>query len=125
MSMTALVTGAGGFIGSHLVEALLRDGHAVRALVRYNGRGEWGHLAPFAANPPKQLDVRLGDVTDPYLVRDLVTGCDLVFHLAVSHWDSVFLPCASLLCGHQCPWHAQHLGSLPPSENAPSHHHFH
>lgn len=80
--MTVLVTGAGGFIGSHLVEALLRDGHGVRALVRYNSRGHWGHLAPFASAPPDRLDVRLGDITDPYLVRDLVAGCDVVFHLA-------------------------------------------
>ena len=42
--MPVLVTGAGGFIGSHLVEQLLAAGHSVRALVRYNGKGNWGHL---------------------------------------------------------------------------------
>src|SRR5688572_6532896 len=81
--MRALVTGAGGFIGSHLVEALLRDSHEVRALARYNSRGSFGFLdgarpGPGGGGP----EVRLGDVTDPGLVRSLVSGCDVVFHLA-------------------------------------------
>src|SRR5262245_50658080 len=80
--MRALVTGAGGFIGSHLVEALLGDGHEVRALVRYNSRGTWNHLDAVAAELRGRLEVRLGDVVDPYLVRELVAGCDVVFHLA-------------------------------------------
>jgi NAD dependent epimerase/dehydratase len=80
--MTVLVTGAGGFIGSHLVERLLQEGRQVRALVRYNGRGNWGHLDALRAAPPENLEVRLGDVTDAGLVRDLVAGCDLVLHLA-------------------------------------------
>jgi NAD dependent epimerase/dehydratase len=77
-----LVTGAGGFIGSHLVAALLTRGCRVRALVRYNGKGDWGHLADVRPPHGDQLEVRLGDVTDPFLVRDLVQGCDLVCHLA-------------------------------------------
>ncbi len=80
--MKMLVTGAGGFIGSHVVEALLREGHSVRALVRYNSRGSWGHLDGKESYLAEGLDVRLGDITDPYLVRDLVVGCDIVFHLA-------------------------------------------
>ncbi len=80
--MTVLVTGAGGFIGSHLTEALLRNGHSVRALVRYNGRGDWGHLGQYHQQVPAGLDVRLGDVTDAYLVHELVRGCEVVFHLA-------------------------------------------
>jgi NAD dependent epimerase/dehydratase len=80
--MTVLVTGAGGFIGSHLVQALLRSGRSVRALVRYNSRGSWGYLEELRADLQSQLDVRLGDVTDAYLMRDLVAGCELVFHLA-------------------------------------------
>lgn len=62
--MSVLVTGAGGFIGSHLVEALLRRGDPLRALVRYNGRASWGHLEALRPHPPAGLDVHLGDVTD-------------------------------------------------------------
>jgi NAD dependent epimerase/dehydratase len=80
--MTVLVTGAGGFIGSHLVEQLLQLGQSVRALVRYNGRGSWGHLDSLRSSPPKNLEVRLGDVTDAGLMRELVAGCDIVLHLA-------------------------------------------
>ena len=77
-----LVTGAGGFIGSHVTELLLQGGHRVRALVRYNGRGDIGHLRHIPENLSVSLEVRLGDVTDPFLVRDLVAGCDIVLHLA-------------------------------------------
>jgi NAD dependent epimerase/dehydratase len=77
-----LVTGAGGFIGSHVTELLLQGGHRVRALVRYNGRGDIGHLRHIPDNLSASLEVRLGDITDPFLVRDLVAGCDIVLHLA-------------------------------------------
>ena len=77
-----LVTGAGGFIGSHVTELLLREGHHVRALARYNGRGDTGHLRHVPENLRVGLEVRLGDITDPFLVRDLVAGCDIVLHLA-------------------------------------------
>jgi NAD dependent epimerase/dehydratase len=80
--LTTLVTGGGGFIGSHLTEALLKSGQSVRALVHYNSRGSWGHLDSLQANSPANLDVRLGDVTDPNFVRELVAGCDVVCHLA-------------------------------------------
>ncbi len=80
--MQVLVTGAGGFIGSHLVEALLGAGYQVRALVRYNGRGDWGHLQTLAASSRANLEVVLGDVTDAFLMRRLVDGCEVVFHLA-------------------------------------------
>lgn len=80
--MITLVTGAGGFIGSHLVEALLRQGRSVRALVRYNSQGSCGHLRHLEPGLRPALDVRFGDITDPFFVRDLVTGCDLVYHLA-------------------------------------------
>jgi NAD dependent epimerase/dehydratase len=77
-----LVTGAGGFIGSHVTELLLRGGHEVRALARYNGRGDIGHLRHIPQNLRAGLEVRLGDITDPFLMRDLVVGCDIVLHLA-------------------------------------------
>lgn len=76
----ALVTGAGGFIGSHLVERLLHDGCSVTALVRYNSRGSFGWLE--GVRHPA-LTVRLGDVTDAHFVRGLFAdGVDTVFHLA-------------------------------------------
>ena len=80
--MKVAVTGAGGFIGSHLCEALLRDGHEVRALVRYNSQGSRGYLADVPAEQAGKLEVSLGDVRDAACVRELVEGRDVVFHLA-------------------------------------------
>jgi NAD dependent epimerase/dehydratase len=75
----ALVTGAGGFIGSHLVERLVNLGANVRALVHYNALGSWGWLdaIPVRAN----IDVILGDLQDRDSVRNAMVGCDTVFHL--------------------------------------------
>lgn len=77
-----LVTGAGGFIGSHLVETLLEHGAEVRAFVRYNGRDDWGMLSDLPAESQRSIDVVLGDICDPFFVRRAVNGCDYVFHLA-------------------------------------------
>lgn len=77
-----LVTGAGGFIGSHLAEALVRRGAEVRALVRYGSRGDWGWLESSPAEVKGALDVHAGDIRDPHGVREVVRGCDLVMHLA-------------------------------------------
>ena len=82
MRMKFLVTGAGGFIGSHVVEALIKAGHQVRALVRYNSRGSWGHLDELAEDVRQTVEVQLGDVTDSKLVQSLVDGRDIVLHLA-------------------------------------------
>ena len=76
-----LVTGAGGFIGSHLVERLVRDGHSVRALVRYNGRDDRGHLDHLAPEVQQALEVHRGDLKDPEAVRNAVAGREWVFHL--------------------------------------------
>jgi NAD dependent epimerase/dehydratase len=78
----ALVTGAGGFIGSHLTEALVRAGVRTRALVHYNSRGDWGQLAFLPAEIRNEIEVILGDVCDRSAMRQAVVGCDLVFHLA-------------------------------------------
>ncbi len=77
-----LVTGSGGFIGSHLAELLLKKGADVRAFVKYNGRGDWGMLSDLPAESQKSLDVVSGNICDPFFVRKAVHGCDYVFHLA-------------------------------------------
>src|SRR5438132_8051538 len=81
-NLRVLVTGAGGFIGSHLVEALVGEGATVRALVRYTSRGSWGHLDQLAPRLRDSLDVVLGDVRDAQFIANQVRGCDIVFHLA-------------------------------------------
>lgn len=80
--MKILVTGAGGFIGSHLVERLVAVGHDVRALIRYNGRGDRGHLNSIPSDIQSAIEVVAGDVTDSSQVRRMVDGCDAVCHLA-------------------------------------------
>lgn len=77
-----LVTGAGGFIGSHVVEALLEKGADVRAFVKYNGRGDWGMLSDLPAESQKDIEVIMGNICDPFFVRKAVNGCGYVFHLA-------------------------------------------
>jgi NAD dependent epimerase/dehydratase len=77
-----LVTGAGGFIGSHLVEALLEKGASVRAFVKYNSRSDWGMLSDLPAESQKSIEVVSGDIRDPFFVRKAVQSCDYVFHLA-------------------------------------------
>lgn len=77
-----LVTGADGFIGSHLVEALVRAGHDVRAFVLYNSFDSWGWLDDSPADIRANLDVFAGDVRDPHGVKTAMQGCDTVLHLA-------------------------------------------
>jgi NAD dependent epimerase/dehydratase len=77
-----LVTGAGGFIGSHVTEALIRAGRDVRAFVRYNGRNGWGRLDGLPDDVRDALDVYEGDVADIDDVRAAMKGCDGVLHLA-------------------------------------------
>lgn len=77
-----LVTGADGFIGSHLVEHLLEEGCDVRAFVYYNSFNTWGWLDHFSQNKPDNLDIFAGDVRDPHGVETAMRGCDVIFHLA-------------------------------------------
>lgn len=77
-----MVTGASGFIGSHLVETLLRAGATTIALVHYNGRNDWGNLEFLSDHEKKAIEVKLGDVQDSFFVEKLTHGCDIVFHLS-------------------------------------------
>jgi NAD dependent epimerase/dehydratase len=77
-----LVTGAGGFIGSHLVESLVRDGASVRAMIRYNSRNDWGNIDLLPEDVRDNVEVVGGDVRDPFWIRQAVRGCEVVFHLA-------------------------------------------
>jgi NAD dependent epimerase/dehydratase len=77
-----LVTGADGFIGSHLTEHLVRAGANVRAFVCYNSMNSWGWLDDASADIKQSLDVFAGDIRDPHGVRTAMTGCDVIFHLA-------------------------------------------
>ncbi|WP_233157528.1 MULTISPECIES: SDR family NAD(P)-dependent oxidoreductase [Amycolatopsis] len=77
-----LVTGADGFIGSHLVEKLVEEGAEVCGLCVYNSNGSYGWLDELDARRPPNLDLRLGDIRDTRCVRELVEAADVVFHLA-------------------------------------------
>jgi NDP-hexose 4,6-dehydratase len=82
MTDIAAVTGAEGFIGSHLVEALVRSGHRVRAMALYNMFSSAGWLDTLDGDITDQVDVVFGDVRDPATVRELVDGAAVVYHLA-------------------------------------------
>lgn len=76
-----LVTGAGGFIGSHLVEKLVALGASLRAFVRYNSRADSGLLRLVSAETISSIELIGGDLRDPDAMRKAVKGCDVVFHL--------------------------------------------
>jgi NAD dependent epimerase/dehydratase len=77
-----LVTGADGFIGSHLVQALLQEGCKVKAFVCYNSFNSWGWIDKFSLEEKKQLEVISGDIRDPNGVRVAMKEVEIVFHLA-------------------------------------------
>lgn len=76
-----LVTGAAGFIGSHLTEALVASGARVRAFIRYNSRNGRGNLEYLEPQVLENVEIVVGDLRDPDVVTRAVTGCDTVFHL--------------------------------------------
>jgi NAD dependent epimerase/dehydratase len=76
-----LVTGAGGFIGSHLAETLARAGAQVRAFVRYTSRGDHGWLELAQPDTAEAIEVFRGDLANPEAVANAVAGCEIVFHL--------------------------------------------
>ena len=77
-----LVTGAAGFIGSHLVELLVSLGSKVRAMVHYNSRNDIGALGYIDSDRLANVEITQGEITDPGSVSQAVEGCDCVFHLA-------------------------------------------
>ncbi|WP_347723815.1 NAD-dependent 4,6-dehydratase LegB [Lysinibacillus capsici] len=77
-----LITGADGFIGSHLTEQLVREGHEVRAFVYYNSFNSWGWLDQAPQDIKSQLNVFSGDIRDPYGVKEAMKGCTHVLNLA-------------------------------------------
>lgn len=82
MPLKVLVTGADGFIGSHLTEALVRRNYDVRAFVQYNSLGSWGWLDRCADDVRGKFDVFAGDIRDPHGVKQAMRDCDAVLHLA-------------------------------------------
>ena len=82
MQNKVLVTGADGFIGSHLTEALVRSGYNVRALTFYNSFNSWGWLDHCAEDVKGKFEVYSGDIRDPHGVKVAMKGCDSVLHLA-------------------------------------------
>jgi len=81
-SSTVLITGADGFIGSHLTEALVRSGFKVRAFVYYNSFNSWGWLDQCSDDVKGKFEVFPGDIRDPHGVKEAMKGCDAVLHLA-------------------------------------------
>lgn len=77
-----LVTGADGFIGSHLVEKLVKEGHDVRAFSYYNSFNSWGWMDSFSKELINEIDIFTGDIRDPNGVREAMKGIDEVYHLA-------------------------------------------
>lgn len=82
MGKKILVTGADGFIGSHLVEELRNRGYDVRAFVQYNSFNSWGWIDTFSQEMKKDIEVFSGDIRDAYGVKEAMRGCDSVLHLA-------------------------------------------
>jgi len=78
--MRVLITGADGFIGSHLTEILLKKGYKVKALSQYNSLNYWGWLEDIPAS--KNLEIISGDIRDPHFCKEITKNIDIVFHLA-------------------------------------------
>lgn len=79
---TILITGAEGFIGSHLAETLVQQGRRVRAMAQYNSFGHYGWLDTLPSATRDKMNLVMGDVRDPFSVREAMKGCDAVMHLA-------------------------------------------
>ncbi len=81
-TQSVLVTGAGGFIGSHLTEALVRKGCRVKAFLHYNSANSWGWIDGMPQEVKAEIEVVTGDICDPFGVKSAMRDCQVVFHLA-------------------------------------------
>ncbi len=82
MASKVFVSGADGFIGSHLTENLVKAGHEVKAFVCYNSWNSWGNLDSLGPEILKSVEIVTGDIRDFHSVREAMRGCDMVYHLA-------------------------------------------
>ena len=82
MGTRVLVTGADGFIGSHLTQRLLARGYEVRAFCQYNSFGSWGWIETLEREEIQNIDIVMGDVRDAQSVKNAMKGCEVVYHLA-------------------------------------------
>ena len=82
MANTVMVTGADGFIGSHLTEELVKKGEKVKAFCYYNSFGKWGWIDTLDPRIKNEIEIFMGDIRDPYGVRTAMQGQDIVYHLA-------------------------------------------
>ena len=89
MTDTILVTGATGFIGSHLTESLVKSGYNVIGFDRYNSNNDWGWLEN--SNLKKDFQIILGDIRDYDSVSKAMKNCNAVFHLMHANWYTLFL----------------------------------
>ena len=80
--MKIFLTGADGFIGSHLAESLVKKGEEVKALVQYNSFNSWGWIDSFENELKKNIDIFEGDIRDSFSMKKAMKGCDVVIHLA-------------------------------------------
>ncbi|MEG1300049.1 MAG: GDP-mannose 4,6-dehydratase [Erysipelotrichaceae bacterium] len=87
-----LVTGADGFIGSHLVESLLDKGYKVKAFVYYNSFNNWGWLDTLPSDKLNEIEIFSGDIRDPNGVREAMRDVDIVYHLAIIHLILMLIP---------------------------------
>jgi nucleoside-diphosphate-sugar epimerase len=108
--MNVLITGADGFIGSHLVEECVKEGHHVRAFVYYNSFNSWGWLDTFPKELLSRIEVFAGDIRDPHGVREAMQGIDVVYHLAAHPFQ---LPFAGFLYRYEYQRHPQYPSSGP------------
>ena len=114
-----LVTGSDGFIGSHVVEELVRAGANVKAVVLYNSFNSWGWLDTVSADVMKSVEVIAGDVRDPHFMIAAAAGCTDVMHLAALIAIPFSYRRARLLCRNQRPRHGERPAGRPPCGRAP------